>query len=345
MLVALASLLLAWAGDPGGDEVSCRYGRARVQLDLGGGTASELAFRLTKLARAKGVQRIVVGGADGEQVVWPRKLADGPRLVKAVSAEAMGFARWALAEGAPAVEYDLRHKVEATRYRAVTVRWSADELYLAEGPVAEPYRADPPTADQLKATYGVLLAELVADGDEVVASQELGDAWTPIRFGMLDDALSMLSEAERERIKPLGFVRDPLNTVSADEVHRAAQYVGGRGLVVLYDDGLRADAMNFAGSPEAPTPHFVRVLLHEVGHALVDAPARRGLDDDLLARFARVQGARAGITTYGARAIGESFAESFSLFHADPAVLQRCQPAVYDWFAAGHHLAPATGAR
>jgi hypothetical protein len=36
--------------------------------------------------------------------------------------------------------------------------------------------------------------------------------------------------------------------------------------------------------------------------------------------------------------LGESFAESFSLFRSDPAALRRLLPRVHAFFAAGEHL-------
>jgi len=341
MTAWLVTVALAGTADPLSDTRTdgvCRYGRSRVQLD-GDGTASEAAYRLTNLVKANDIERIVVVGTEGPQTVWPRSLADGPRLGKAVSADALHLARWAVSEGSSHMEYDLRAKVEGTTYRPVTVRWTPESLVIEEGPPSVPYRTDAPSAEVLRQTRGVMLAELVGDGDAVRATQELGDAWTPIRFGMLDDALSLLTPDELERIKPLGFVRDPAAASRGDdEAHLSGRYLGGRGLVLLYDDGLLGDALNFTGTPSAPRPYFVYVLLHEMGHALVDAGPRRGQPSTLLQRYAQLPGVAPGVTTYASASPSESFAESFALFHADPDALRRCLPEVHDWFATGQHL-------
>lgn len=59
----------------------------------------------------------------------------------------------------------------------------------------------------------------------------------------------------------------------------------------------------------------------------------------VLQAYLAVRGGTRGPTHYGRTSVEESFAESFALFRADPAALQRIYPDVYDWFAKDGHLA------
>ena len=61
-------------------------------------------------------------------------------------------------------------------------------------------------------------------------------------------------------------------------------------------------------------------------------------DGPVLEAYARVIGNDSAPTRYGAVSLGESFAESFSLFRSDPAALRRLLPRVHAFFAAGEHL-------
>ena len=58
----------------------------------------------------------------------------------------------------------------------------------------------------------------------------------------------------------------------------------------------------------------------------------------VLAAYARVLGRSQAPTVYGESSIRESFAESFSLYRADPRALDRLLPAVLAWFKADGHL-------
>ena len=69
-----------------------------------------------------------------------------------------------------------------------------------------------------------------------------------------------------------------------------------------------------------------------------------GADGPVLAAYAEVIGNDSPPTRYAQVSLGESFAESFSLFRADPAALQRLLPKVYEFFASGAHLRAMGGA-
>jgi hypothetical protein len=58
----------------------------------------------------------------------------------------------------------------------------------------------------------------------------------------------------------------------------------------------------------------------------------------VLAAYARILGKNQAPTVYGESSIRESFAESFSLYKADPRALGRLLPEVLAWFRADGHL-------
>lgn len=58
----------------------------------------------------------------------------------------------------------------------------------------------------------------------------------------------------------------------------------------------------------------------------------------VLAAYLAARGPERGPTKYGRTTVEESFAESFALFRADPAALERIYPDAYAWFAKGGHI-------
>lgn len=60
----------------------------------------------------------------------------------------------------------------------------------------------------------------------------------------------------------------------------------------------------------------------------------------VIAAYDKVIGRASPPTAYGETSEKESFAESYSLFRADPAALKRLLPQVHDFFARGGHLGP-----
>ena len=330
MMVALVAMAAALGS-------TCRVFDPAPEDITGTATGSELVYQVTQAAKRRKVAAIHARVDGTYQQVWPK--AEGPRLGKAISDDALHVAKWAMGAASEYVEYDLRVQVKGTTYLPVSVRLDDAGLWLEEGLPATPYPEGGPSPEAVRSLRGVLLAEMVQQGDAVAPSQELGEAWSPTRLWMLDIALALLSADELDAAKPLGFVRDPFAELPASEEHRAGRYLVGKGLVMLYDDGLLGDARTFTGAAAQPLPTFVRRVLHEVGHAFLDAPMRRGQASTRLQRFEALPGASeplvSGIDSPEAR-----FAEAFALFHTDPEAVQRCRPEVHAWFASGGHLAP-----
>ncbi len=71
-----------------------------------------------------------------------------------------------------------------------------------------------------------------------------------------------------------------------------------------------------------------------------EATEARGADAEgpALAGYRRALGAASPPTAYGETSPTESFAESYSLYRADPAALRRLLPAVFAYFERGEHL-------
>jgi hypothetical protein len=181
-------------------------------------------------------------------------------------------------------------------------------------------------------------------------------------------ALELLSETERDAVRGLVFER---RKASPDgDPARAALYTleGCRGIISLYGSGVRSDRYRFVGEPTRPRSAVLHSLLHEMGHAfemdqardafcaagrtrgatrdaLVEDGNRLGDGGAVLVAYARVLGDDRGPTAYGETSLKESFAESFALFHVDPAALRRVLPRVHAWFAAGRHEQAARSAR
>lgn len=72
--------------------------------------------------------------------------------------------------------------------------------------------------------------------------------------------------------------------------------------------------------------------------ALQAADAREEKASSVLAAYVAARGPLMGPTPYGRTDDDESFAESFALYHLDPAALRRVYPAVHDFFERREHI-------
>lgn len=136
--------------------------------------------------------------------------------------------------------------------------------------------------------------------------------------------------------------------------------------IELFDQAFEDESVGFAGAPDAPVGIAATTVLHELGHAVADAQARRayarylgvftsGGDtraswraflaaeraDPVIESFRSVWDPP-GPTRYAGRRIREAFAESFFLYFADRDALERVQPRVASWFAEGGPLRALT---
>jgi len=215
--------------------------------------------------------------------------------------------------------------------------------------------------------------------------------WSERALRALDVALSLLSPEELALMRDVPIFREK----RGDSKRKAALYTQGTNCaarVTLYDTAVTAQSDQFIGDVSAPEriyPITTMALLHEVGHAVHNAPGRRaqcaylkavaernalaqranaargaenarlvsevaardkrlkGLEaamtrgmkrGPVLAAYVKARGKRRAPTTYGETSDGESFAESFALYRADPKALKRALPTAHAWFGAGAHL-------
>ncbi|OGQ09823.1 MAG: hypothetical protein A2138_19165 [Deltaproteobacteria bacterium RBG_16_71_12] len=188
----------------------------------------------------------------------------------------------------------------------------------------------------------------------------LPGTWHEAERRALTEALELLAPDELELVRRIVWDREG-RARNGDE-SRAALYEmkGCRAVIYLYSSGVRADRFRFVGDPIAPKSAVVHAIVHEIGHAFEQAAARRAycaaekagarsgaLVDEgnrlsdrspVLDQYLRALRDLPAPTDYGNASSHESFAESFALFHVDPAALLRTRPAVHAWFAAGGHL-------
>ena len=264
------------------------------------------------------------------------------------------------------VELDLRIATQERGTHFVTLVHELDgPLHVTD--VSGEAPALPPALAEaaLAAKYGI--GRLDADSGH----------WSPSERQSLARALSLLSERERATLRQIELRR-------MERPRRIVPVKGACGLatveltqrwIEIYDCAFRDDDIVFVGDPRAPDRASVRILLHELGHALAAEPVHRffvdmqrlldeaearhapglpGLVERLRAlllrvtraqptgpavtAFSKLPGAAGGITSYGRQSPAEAFAEAFSLYHADPEALRRVCPAALEFFERGGHL-------
>ncbi len=177
--------------------------------------------------------------------------------------------------------------------------------------------------------------------------------WTDRELRVLAGALKRLSKSERRVLRDVRILRA---RVGPRGPRNAALYIWGTSgyRLMVYDRAFAFDGRAFVGSPSKPKPFSASAILHEVGHAVATAPARRAIEDGeigrarklgrrgpVLAAYARARGSKSGPTRYGRTTLAESFAESFALHKLDPRALRRWSPQVADWFESGGHIEAA----
>jgi hypothetical protein len=154
----------------------------------------------------------------------------------------------------------------------------------------------------------------------------------------------------RSEMNFVGDPNDPIRPSVGDILHEMGHAIADAALLTLlherrqairdigalsasYEDARRrtdaAEARRFGGQLSEQLADF-----NDAG-ARLEGEAELSL---VLREYLRVRGPVKGPTPYGRTSPSESFAESFSLFHADPAALRRVYPAVLEWFTRGGHV-------
>ena len=96
-------------------------------------------------------------------------------------------------------------------------------------------------------------------------------SWSRVERARLYSALARLQPAERKLIQQVSFVR---HRVGQQGAHNAALHVskGCRSHIRVFDSLFEDQPSIFTGSPEAPISTAEYGLLHEIGHAIANAP-------------------------------------------------------------------------
>lgn len=203
-------------------------------------------------------------------------------------------------------------------------------------------------------------------GEEAIRSKyslngKLPGRWAEAERRALDESLATLAPAELDVVRDIHFDRRP--RPMDRNVSQAAVFEmdGCRAFIFLFSTGVRSDHFRFVGEVSAPRSAVLHSLVHEIGHAFEQAPGRerycaakraRGQEahdlvregnalvekSPILAAYLEVLAGQPAPTDYGNSSPHESFAESFALFHVDPAALERTRPAVHAWFERAGHI-------
>jgi hypothetical protein len=328
--------------------VSLGCGRAHLFYDT-----RELRHAPLQKSQYAAVDQVVVDKLGGRSVTWVDE--DGKTTVVAAELvpKRLGIAErgalWlALSTGDVGGESDVRVRV-GKGSTPVTVYIALDgDIKVVTGSSAERPDDEAPSAADIRARFDL-------DG-------KLPGKWSDEERRALAQSLASLAPAELAVVKGVHFFRESFPRDR--DPTRAALYEmkGCRAIVFVFSSSVRADAFRFVGDARAPKPAVLHSILHEVGHAFEQAAARekycaaeRSKDvakanalvgegnaltsaSPVLTEYLRVLGGLPAPTDYGNQSAHESFAESFALFHVDPAALQRTRPLVHAWFARGGHL-------
>jgi len=160
-------------------------------------------------------------------------------------------------------EFDVRVALDPGPPRLVTVIHEVDGSVAAIDAVAhEPeVNGAGPAADALRARHGI----------GPVAG------WDARERASLDQALGLLRPAERAVLAGLPFGRKG-RAALLPQLSSRGRHCGHFELeleqrsIAIYDCAFEADAHAFVGSLDRPLRPSVRIILHEIGHALAAAP-------------------------------------------------------------------------
>jgi len=328
----------------------CSTGCARTHLFY---DARELRHEPLKDHQKDDLQALLAGRLKDRRVVR----VDNAGRQRVVDTSRAGLGRLSLAElgalwlatstGDQGGESDLRVRT-GPRSVPVTVTIALDGSVVVHSGGRE---ADP--------DEGPLLSEGEIR-DQYRLKTTLPGQWKENERRALAQALSLLSPAELDVVRGLGFER---RAKPADgDPDKAALYAlqGCRGTISLYSSGVRSDRYRFVGDPTTPRSAVLHSLLHEMGHAferdaardaycaagrtsgarrneLIERGNALGRDSPMLRAFLAVKAGEPGPTDYADASPHEAFAESFALFHMDPDALRRALPRVHAWFKDGGH--------
>lgn len=125
-------------------------------------------------------------------------------------------------------------------------------------------------------TSGLSMEQLVKTYDLGTMSVENGARWEPAATAAVRGALEVLTPEERAFLANVRWVRRPRPTraMSTTGLHAATYIVDDADArIEVYDDTL-VPTTRFVGPLDRPSTPATAVILHEMGHAIADAPLR-----------------------------------------------------------------------
>jgi hypothetical protein len=286
-----------------------------------------------------GRRLVWVDGGGRERAI----VVDGPTSLRPLGLAELGAVWIVLSLGERGGEHDLRVRVAKRGTTPVTVLSDLDGgLRVITGRAEQP-DAPAPTEDEIVKRHGI---------------RALPGSWGERERRALDEALASLHDDELDVVRSLRFVRLPKG--QAPEQAAVYEQKGCTATISLFSSGIGSDRFRFVGDADNARSAALHAIVHEIGHAFEKAASRQrycrsddargeakarlihegnALADDnpVLRAYLDVLGGLPAPTDYGTTSATESFAESFALFHVDPAALVRTRPKVAAWFAAGGH--------
>jgi hypothetical protein len=213
---------------------------------------AQLAHALAQSGAAALEYRDPAGAVRSFAPPWPGHAFDG------VSRAALFAAGYAAAPQFRGAELDVRVPLEPGPDRRVTAIHELDGRVLAQEALAEePPAPDAPTPEALRARYGIGPVE----------------GWSAVERASLDQALALLRPEERALLAGLPFLRKGRGAVLAIAGARSRhcghfELEADQRAIYVYDCAFDTDRHAFVGPLDRPLAPSVRIVLHEIAHAL-----------------------------------------------------------------------------
>lgn len=164
--------------------------------------------------------------------------------------------------------------------------------------------------------------------------------WSDDDFGKVLQALGSIPDNMLQGVQGITWVRGHQPSAQLGE---AGEYYTKTGLAKS-DKPERK--LTVYGSAFKSDDSLIRLVAHEIGHAISNKPAETGApaiaDSPAYQAAAKADSAKA-VTKYGQKDTAEHYAEAYSMFVAEPATLQALRPKTHEFFVKQRAAAkPAT---
>ncbi len=234
------------------------YGSGTLQLQrLAAVPDATLAQQVIACTRGYGVTTLERRG-EPSKVVWSKADPTTDALTDTSRAERIALVS-ILGRKMVGAEVDVLVPQPDGTSVPVTVTWEPDGVVTFEsGPPVKSLVDETMTAEKIRAQF------------DVGEFTDLDAPWDGRAYSVVHQALSLLSKEELALLRGLPFRR-----AKKEGIHRAKYERGdATNCVFVYDAAfLFADEL-FTGTPQAPRAEAISVIIHELGHALVDVRFR-----------------------------------------------------------------------